>query len=176
MILKICVYKACKSLTIATWIPKKASLLVSTQNCFVAMILCHYDSCVMCDVHGHGHVMMTCLLSGLVFIYQQCVWLVHQHNSYHLKKNKFLRKTRPDRTTLKLRSCWPWRCFNQSGLSLCCMDLKFSAHSYFWTRNLNLKSVVFREKQLFFCPGLCITLIGYIVEFIFIFLYLFCTP
>ena len=44
-------------------------------------------------------------------------------------------------TTLNLRSCWPWTCFNQSGLSLCRMDLKFSAHTYFMMRNSNLNSV-----------------------------------
>ena len=44
-------------------------------------------------------------------------------------------------TTLNLRSCWPWTCFNQSGLFLCRMDLKFSAHTCFMMRNLNLNSV-----------------------------------
>ena len=44
-------------------------------------------------------------------------------------------------TILNLRSCWPWTCFNQSGLSLCRMDLKFSAHTYFMMRNSNLNSV-----------------------------------
>ena len=55
-------------------------------------------------------------------------------------------KTRPYLVSLKLRSFLPWTCFNQSGVSLCRMYLKFSAHAYFRTRNSNLKSVSNKNK------------------------------
>ena len=70
-------------------------------------------------VHGQQLLNFKVVMSRLVFI-----------NKLFLEKF-FWGKTRRDMTTLKLRRCWPWTCFNQIGISLCRMDLKFSAHNLF---------------------------------------------
>ena len=37
----------------------------------------------------------------------------------------------------------------KSDLSACCMDLKFSVHTYFRTRNSNLSSICYKNERLF---------------------------